>query len=445
VRVVFVAVMAWCVSASAQELFRETFDGVVARVDAGGVWTEIYDVSAMRQILGGTIGRSGGRGLRMTRTMPTGVGPDSQFEWVSSTRQGGEAWVRWWMRINATQGGQQQVMNFGDTSVPNHIGLVLDGPNQFVTGYRGNGQFFALPAGGVVDAGYRLYELGVFGMDTADGGVVLFNNGVQIFSGTFDFDFPDAGFLQLNLGFTFGNPNGFLGTIDYDEARVTRRRPVGALNATGEMQPWRVGACVPVRMGTFASDRVTAVPSQEALDFQVRITPPLTPFADPACSLPAVLTIPQGQGSMIFYVQPLQAVAYDVEADTTDVFIGRARVMVQPALDGGPPDAGGADDAGTPDGSVVDAGSDDAGAADAGADDAGLDDAGVFDAGSNDAGALDASIADAGLLDAGPRAPDAGPMDPELLRVGCGCRSMDGLVVVAAALLAFTRRRRATP
>lgn len=437
--------MAWCVSASAQELFREAFDGVVARVDAGGVWTEIYDVSAMRQVQG-MVARSGGRGLRMTRLTPTGVGPDTQFEWVSSTRQGGEAWVRWWMRINATQGGQQQVMNFGDTSVPNHIGLVLDGPNQFVTGYRGNGQFFALPAGGVIDAGYRLYELGVFGMDTADGGVALFNNGVQIFSGTFDFDFPDAGFLQLNLGFTFGNPNGFLGTIDYDEARVTRRRPVGALNASGEMQPWRVGACVPVRMGTFASDRVTAVPSQEALDFQVRISPPLTTFSDPACSQPAVLTIPQGQGSLIFYVEPVQPIAYDIEADTTDLFIGRARVMVQPALDAGPSDAGADRDAGSPDGSVPDAGAGDAGEVDAGVVDAGADDAGVSDGGVFDAGGLlDASISDGGLLDPGPLTPDAGPVDPALLRVGCGCRSIDGLVVVAAVVLAFTRRRRARP
>jgi MYXO-CTERM domain-containing protein len=429
----------------AQVLFREDFEGVVGRVDAGGVWTEIYDVVASRQLLP-EAAHAGALGLRVSRSMSFGTGADTQFEWVSPLRQGGEVWARWWMRLNPTQPGQQQVMNFGDTTVPNHVGLVLNGPNQLVTGYRGNGQFFALPAGPIADAGWQLYELGVFGMGSRDGGVALLVNGTSASASTMDFSFPDAGFFQLNIGLTFGNPNAFRGSIDYDDVRVSRRRPEGALQVSGEMQPWYVGECALVRVGLSTSDRALGVAAQTSVSFT--FTPPLTAFADPMCAAPATLTIPTGQTSLPVYVRPMAPGPFDLEVTSPDLFLARARVTVLPPFDAGQPDAGEAD------GGVQDAGILDAGMPDGGlSDDGGTEDAG-FDASVADAGVLldagapvDASVGDAGVepADAGDfmPPPDAGQGEVAL-SVGCGCTTPGAGGIALSLLAALGRRRRST-
>ena len=86
-------------------------------------------------------------------------------------------------------------MNFGDTTVPNQVGVAHDPAGPFVTGYEARAGLFRTRVNDRPDAGWHLYELGVLGMGSSDGGLLLFIDGQQNLSRRADFDFADAGFL----------------------------------------------------------------------------------------------------------------------------------------------------------------------------------------------------------------------------------------------------------
>lgn len=467
-RALALAVFLGAVACHAQPFFIEDFENPTARLDAGGVWSEIYDVLSTRQTLAHAAHRGAG-GFRVQRINPIPTaGTDTQLERVMPTVNAGEWWVRWWMRIDATQLGPQALMNFGDTNVPNHIGLAHDPAGLFVTGYESTGGFFADRAGDRPDAGWHLYEFGVFGMATPDGGVRLIIDGETALSRRAMFDFSDAGRHQVNLGLTFASPQTFVGVIDYDDFRAHRSRPTGTVRVAGLSGPWRAGECVQLRVDFAPSDRSLQRPAEIARTVTLSTTPSLPIYSDSSCMTPsAILTFPASSiTAEVAFIRPPAAGTYLIDASEPDLLSGSSLLQVQEALDAGPPDGGGvivdggadagARDAGSADGGV-DAGGPDAGGADAGGADAGGPDAGEdagVDAGLIDAGE-DAGLDDAGLsLDAGPDAgsPDAGSPDggvnadaghgPVELAVGCGCGHLPGESswLVVAALVFISRR-----
>ncbi|MFT3714080.1 MAG: hypothetical protein QM817_40985 [Archangium sp.] len=417
--------------------FVENFEAPTARLDAGGVWTEVYDVAANRTI-GSVFAHRGMGGLNLSRQIaqPTN-GTDTQLEWVSNESSLGESWLRWWMRTRVTAPAPQLLVGFGDTGVPNHIGLSHDPGGLYVVGFDGLSDFFAPRASDLPDAGWHLYELGIDGMGRRDAGVQLVVDGTTVLSYRTRLDFPDAGVRQINIGLTYAEPRSMLGSIDYDDVRGSVQRPAGSVRVTGLNGPWYVNTCVRLRVDFATSNLQFPRSLFDANALSLAISPPATFFVDDMCSalvgLPFI--VPAGTNVVDLWFSPPSPGNYVVTIGADDLLSGTAAISVQPM----PIDAG-QTDAGRPDAGIADAGAADAGDTDAGIADAGDADAGEVDAGANvDAG----TPGDAGSsTDAGAMISDAGSDDPRELTVGCGCDASSGAWSFALLLLASRRRQR---
>ncbi|MDP1919262.1 MAG: hypothetical protein Q8L14_23635 [Myxococcales bacterium] len=411
-------------SATAQPFFVEDFEDATSRLDAGGNWTEIYDVNATRQ-RSNVAAHSGERGLRVERVMPINMtGADTQLERVFATLNLGESWLRWWMRVDASQFGPQALMNFGDTGVPNHVALAHDPMGLFITGYDGTGTFFADRASDRPNAAWHLYELGVFGRATDDGGVRLIVDGQDTFSRLVSFNFPNPGRHQVNVGMTYGSPQTFAGMVDYDDVRASLTQPVGRLIVTPVNGPWRAGQCIALRIGFATSDGMFSRTAEVERDVLVTTIPSLPVSESSTCATDGgalELGFDETDPSDLVYVRVPMPGTISVSATDPDLLPGFAMVTVIEAFDAGVADAG------IPDGGALDAG--------------------TLDAGTLDAGALDAGALDAGTLDAGTPGVDAGVPDAGLtpleLAVGCGCQHVSVDALWALSLLVVALRRRA--
>lgn len=405
--------------AAGDTFFVERFDAPVARVDAGGAWTELYDVSANRSV-DVLFAHRGIGGLNLSRQVaqPTN-GTDTQLEWVSNESARGESWLRWWMRTRVTSPAPQLLVGFGDTVVPNHVSLSHDPAGLFVVGFDDTGNFFNPRVGDLPDAGWHLYELGLDGMGVRDAGVRLVVDGTTVLSYRTHFDFVDSGVRQINVGLTYAEPRSMLGAIDYDDVRGSVQRPAGAVRVTGLNGPWYANTCVRLRVDFATSDRQFPRPLFDANALRFSISPPATFFLDDQCfalvGLPFIA--PAGTSVVDLWFAPPNAGNYVVTIGADDLLSGTTAISVQPMPI----------DAGQPDASVA--------PPDAGVPDAGITDAGDVDAGTPDAGMM---TSDAGLV---PPPRDAGADDPRELSVGCGCDATSGAWWLALALLLLARRR----
>lgn len=447
--------------AGAQTLLTESFESPVSLVDAGGSWTDIFDVQASRDRSSVAAHRGLG-GLRISRVTPIATdGPDTQLERLFPIPNAGPSWMRWWMRVDVSQPAPQALMNFGDVSVPNHIGLAHDPTGLFVTGYEATAGFFTTRVNDLPDSGWHLYELGVLGMGRSDGGVLLYVDGEQNLSRRADFDFVDAGRLQANLGFTYGSPRTFTGVVDYDDVRVSRDRPAGAIRIAAVNGPWRAGECIALRVDFSTSDRLVQKTAEEDRTLTFSATASIPVYTQPDCSQPSVVQlISSTTTSFLVFIRPMMAGAVRVQVNEPDLLGAQVLVPLLAPLDGGvdagtldagaPPDAGSLDagmqlDSGTPvdAGMPVDAGIEiDGGSSiDAGSE---LDAGTSFDAGRADSGtSVDAGPADAGMsvgpMDAGS---GDGGVERELYDVGCGCRETGSSAWLLGVLFVFVLQRR---
>lgn len=424
-RALSLLIIAPCVAfAATDEFFVETFDQPVARSDAGGRWTEIYDVASTRTVSGAGAHRGAG-GITFTRNLGVvTTGTDTQLEWVSSQSSRGDSWLRWWMRTRVTMASPQQLIGFGDTIVPNHLGIAYDPAGLFLTGFDGTGQYFNPRAANVPDSNWHLYEIFLRGMGSNDSGVTVIIDGTNALDYGVGFDFPDSGVRQINVGYTYGAPRTLLGSVDFDDVRGSLTRPAGIARISGVNGPWYADTCIQLRVDFATSDRSQQQPLFDTNTITLASVPGGTFYSDSNCSQPLPISFPADAGTMVInaWFRASSAANYFLTASASDLLPGLGSLSVQPAMDAGF-DAG--FDAGT------DAGID-AGMVDAGLDDAGVEDAGMVAA---DAGS---SSSDGGVSSV---TPDAGTVDdPRELMVGCGCTSAPWPLVLLA--LAALRMRR---
>jgi hypothetical protein len=441
VRLTFVIGLIAAKALAQSELITD-FESPIAVISDGGVWSSIFDVGAVRSHEAAAAHNSS-LGVRFTRTTPVmGLAPDSQLQHrLDGVVANGDSWTRWWMRVAATAVHTQLLMNSGDTSVSAHVGLAYEPTGLVLNGYEGAaGSYFEHPAAPLPNSAWHLYELGIHGMGSPDGGLTLVIDGATVFSRSKNFALPAVGVRQLNIGLTYGDRQ-FLGTVDYDDVRTSRDRPAGRwrLRLVNPAQLIRVGDCVLATLTSVTSDGVTITPVQTQQT--VTVASPGADVGPMGCTLGngAVSMLTGASQAMVEIVPRLEGLV-SVSAPEVDFFSSRLDLMVAPSLrvDAGVNDAGTtASDAGLVDAGVSDAGREDAGTADAGSPDGGpldggADDAGIFDAGFNDAGPVQSS--DAGR-------PDAGIGRSSTYLVGCSSTPIVSWASLGVLLLKIVRRR----
>lgn len=404
--------------------FIETFDQPVARRDAGGNWTEIYDVATMRSVTPSAAHRGAG-GITFTRNLGvTTTGTDTQLEWVGRESPRGDSWLRWWMRTRVTMAAPQQLVGFGDTNVPNHLGIAYDPTGLFLTGFDDDGQYFNPRAANLPDSNWHLYEIFLRGMGFSDAGVTVIVDGTAVLDYRVGFDFVDAGVRQINIGYTYGAPRTLIGSVDFDDVRGSLTRPAGIARINGVNGPWYADTCVQLRVDFATSDRFLQQPLFDSNTITLASAPSGTFFSEPTCTQPLPISFSADAGTTVINVwfRPTSAATYFLTASASDLLPGLGSLSVQPAMDAGR-DAGEID-AGTDAGivSVPDAGND-----------AGADDAGELDAGTSDAGT--SATSDAGTIDAGVEP------EPRELAVGCSCATGAWPLVLLGVAMWRARRR----
>jgi hypothetical protein len=243
-----------------------------------------------------------------------------------------------------------------------------------------------------------LVECTVRGLGTLAGERLLHANGVRVAEQR-NLDLRDAGIRTAGLGQPYSSDRRFVGTLDFDDARVADRLQASRLWVDAGVSAFVRGQCAPVDVGFLDSEG-----GSQPMPYDVQLASVVLQaqlFSDPACASSLLApTLVSGQTQLRLYVLP--AVNSPVSIDFSFVDLVGAS-LVRPIVadvDGGTPDAGAAD-------------------------------AGETDAGEADAGGADAGEPDGGVPE----------LEPRSLAVGCGCTSVSPLWAFAGMMLLLRRAR----
>ncbi|MFL5320318.1 MAG: MYXO-CTERM sorting domain-containing protein [Myxococcaceae bacterium] len=409
------------------DIFSSDFDGTLLTTDSPpGPW------HAVSVAPGNTVASvaaadhfSGDGGLRIVDN--TGSGTAGLEAQVSAYLEGnsGDLYFRGWVAFTPAPPVSSNEFIFEATSSTGLAPLSLSYDNPFrLSGHDKNGNLLSSNCSvGIAPTSWNLVELGITGVGTANATRTFWVNAVQCAQQT-NIDLTGMLITGFNLGEPASVERSFVGTIDFDQFRVTTYPPASLIWVLMPTQI-EVGVCTAGKV-QLQDSRGFAAPAPK--DEPIFISAPSIAaiYTDPACTMPVAsqITIPGGTSSVPIYVKGSSTGTTTIPVGSFDFFPRSPAFDIVPAgsLDGGT-DGGSAD-----------------GGADAGLADGGLD-GGLFDGGL-DAGE-DGGVADAGALDAGDL--DAG----EVLRgaraqnhVGCDCDSAASLPLVGLVLFALIAARR---
>jgi hypothetical protein len=260
--------------------------------------------------------------------------------------------IRYWVRGSPTNDSFQATILA--TASNTYFLEVRLGQSCTLAGHdRFDAYFSGASSPGIFDGAWHLVEAVIDGPHKPNGRWSLYVDGAAR-PGRSGLDFAGRGLSSIYLGKMTTGPDGYFGTIDYDDVRLSPLPHASRITVAVDAG----SACGSLEVGLVDSESAAVAPAPYPVDVTVRFDPPEAAlFADPQCISPAgTLLIPSGTTSVTGGVRFLSPGRLTLRAEHVDFLGGESTALIKDVFDAGVTDAG-VSDGGSSDGGTTEGGS----------------------------------------------------------------------------------------